>query len=108
MRRLGSLLWRSPVVAIESKAGNYVVRSKGGGDEGRRLHTLNIHLLVLVALLCHLTDDVEVLALFHLLVKRRIDFDWNPPCELLLRARDVRGSRTCSGVKMRAHLHNAL
>ncbi len=68
------------MVLIKSKARNDVVRGQSSCDKGRGLDTLNIDLLVLVALLRHLADDVEVLALLHLLVKCCIDLHWDTPC----------------------------
>ena len=63
MRRLGALGRGGPVVAVQPEAGHNVVRRQRGSDEGRRLDSLHVHLLVLVPFFRDLADDVEVLSL---------------------------------------------
>ncbi len=72
------------MVAVEAETGHNVVRGHGGSDEGGRLDALHVNLLVLVALFGGLADDVEVLPLLHLPVKRSIDLHRQPPRQFLL------------------------
>ena len=74
------------MVAVEAETGHNVVRGHGGSDEGGRLDALHVNLLVLVALFGGLADDVEVLPLLHLPVKRSVDLHRQPPRQFLLHA----------------------
>lgn len=94
------------MVAVEAETGHDVVGGQRGSYEGGRLGALHIHLFVPVTFLRDLTDDVEVLPLFHLLVERSIDLHRNPPRQFLLHA-FIRGSEFCLK-KKRGDLHCSL